>query len=264
MSEGLEVDEGDDACFLVEDLVDHLSSVAEELGLPHNSDSLTACVSSVSIRLQHSEELVIHDSQCSWHQWYPVVSFLISGHLYADYKRLSGLLGLPSCSSTQRGRIVKKLEEHVTDLAEWSCGQVRQEIAARGDAKQWMASFDGFYLTRRHYSNNSSATLHDYLTGKVAYFCHRTKRGPGHNWCGTSAETEADMLDELLGKAREDGLVVQEVITDKDTSINATFCRHFPEGTVMYCSNHCAKTLHKNLERIKGITCEVNMSIIFL
>ena len=122
MSEGLEVDEGDDACFLVEDLVDRLSSVAEELGLPHNSDSLTACVSSGSIRLQHSEELVTHDSQCSWHQWYPVVSFLISGHLYADYKRLSGLLGLLSCSSTQWGRIVKRLKEHVTDLAEWSCG----------------------------------------------------------------------------------------------------------------------------------------------
>ena len=122
------------------------------------------------------------------------------------------------------GRIVKRLEEHVSDLAEWSCGQVRQENAARGDAKQWMASFYGFNLTQGHYSNNSSATLHDYFTGKVAYFCHRTKRGPGHNWSGTSAGTEADMLHELLGKARQDGLVVQEVITDKDTSINATFC----------------------------------------
>ena len=105
-------------------------------------------------------------------------------------------------------------------------------------------SFNGFYMTRGHYSNNFSATLHDYLTGKVAYFCHSTKRGPGHNWSSSSAGTEADMLNELLGKARLDGLVVQEVVTDKDTSINATFCRQFPEGTVMYCSNHCAKTLH--------------------
>ncbi len=67
----------------------------------------------------------------------------------------------------------------MTDLAEWSCGQVRREIAERGDADQWMAYFDGFYLTRGHYSNNSSATWHDYVTGKIAYFCHRTKRGPG-------------------------------------------------------------------------------------
>ena len=53
------------------------------------------------------------------------------------------------------------------------------------------------------------------------------------------------MLDELLGKVRQDGLVVQEMVSDKDTSVNATFCRHFPEGTVTYCSNHSAKTLHK-------------------
>ncbi len=55
-------------------------------------------------------------------------------------------IGLPSCSRTQWGRIVRRLAEYVTDLAEWSCGQVR-EIAEREDADQWMASFDGFYLT---------------------------------------------------------------------------------------------------------------------
>ena len=49
MSEGLEIDEGDDICFLIEDLVERLSSVAEELGLPQNSDSLTACVSRGSL-----------------------------------------------------------------------------------------------------------------------------------------------------------------------------------------------------------------------
>ena len=40
------------------------------------------------------------------------------------------------------------------------------------------------------------------------------------------------MLDELLGKVRQDGLVVQEMVSDKDTSVNATFCRHFPEGNI--------------------------------
>ena len=114
-----------------------------------------------------------------------------------------------------------------------------------------MASFDGFYLTWGHYLNNSSATLHDHSTGKIAYFSHRTKKGPGHNWSGTSGGAEADILDELLGKAKEDGLVVQEVVTDRDSSINATFCRHFLEGKVTYFSNHCAKTLHIDLEKIK-------------
>ena len=83
---------------------------------------------------------------------------------------------------------MKRLEEQVTELAKWSCGQVQQEIIRRGDAKLWTASFDGFYLTRGHYSNNSSATLHDFSTGKIAYFAHRTKScyevlphsSPGH------------------------------------------------------------------------------------
>ena len=70
--------------------------------------------------------------------------------------------------------------------------------------KQWTALFDGFYLTQGHYSNNSSATLHDLSTSKIAYFAHRTKSGPGHNWSSTSAGAEADMLDELLGKVRKD------------------------------------------------------------
>ena len=86
--------------------------------------------------------------------------------------------------------------------------------------------FDGFYLTQGHYSNNSSATLHDFSIGKIAYFARRTKRGPGHNWSGTSAGAEANML---VGKVRQDGLVVQEMVSDKVTSVNATFCQHFPE-----------------------------------
>ena len=69
------------------------------------------------------------------------------------------------------------------------------------------------------------------------------------------------MLDELLEKVRRDGLVIQELITDKDSSVNAIFCRHFPEGTLTYCSNHCTKTLHKSLENIKKNKCEVNICL---
>ena len=57
------------------------------------------------------------------------------------------------------------------------------------------------YLMLLHdYSNNSSATFHDCSTGNVAWFSDRTKRGPGHNWSGTSTGTEPDMLEEVLGK----------------------------------------------------------------
>ena len=169
------------------------------------------------------------------------------------------MLGLPACSNSQWNRIMKKLEVHVTELAEWSCSEVVQAIRRREEGKQWTDSFDGFYQTRGHYSNNSSATIHDHANGKIAYFTHRTKRGPGHNWQGSSNGTESDMLDELFEKVRRDGLVIQELITDN--SVNAIFCRHFPEGTLTYCSNHCTKTLHKSLENIKKNKCEVNICL---
>ena len=62
------------------------------------------------------------------------------------------------------------LEVHVTILAEWSCLQVLEDVRAHGDSENWVASYDGFFLTRGHHSNNSLATLHDYSTVKIAYF----------------------------------------------------------------------------------------------
>ncbi len=41
----------------------------------------------------------------------------------------------------------------------------------------------------------------------------------------TGAET--DMLDELLGKSKQDGFSIHELVTDKDSSVNATFCHYF-------------------------------------
>ncbi len=240
-----------------------LVTAAKHVGFPSDLvDEISEIVSTGSIHLQSSEHMRIHDSMCSWRQYYPVLSFLITGNIHADCECIGGLLGFPACSSTQWSRIVKRLEECVFDLAEWSCSQVRKEIMEQGESKKWMASFDGFYLTRGHYSNNSSATLHDYSTGNIAWFAHRTKRGPGHNWTGTSAGAETDMLDELLGKSKEAGFYVKELVCDKDSATNATFCRYFPEGMITYCSNHSTKNLHNALEKIKKYKCEVNIHIL--
>ena len=55
---------------------------------------------------------------------------------------------------------------------------------------------------------------------------------------------------EVMVNVKESGFKIKEIITDKDSSINAIFCFHFPDGTITYCSNHCAKTLHKDLNQI--------------
>ena len=60
-----------------------------------------------------------------------MLSFLMMGNLHSDYERV-GLLGFPACSSTQWSRIVKRLEEFVSDLAEWSCSQDRMRYSVLG------------------------------------------------------------------------------------------------------------------------------------
>ena len=52
--------------------------------------------------------------------------------------------------------------------------------------------------------------LHDYATGKIAWFCHRTKQGKGHNWEGTTGAAEGDMFDEVIGKAKTAGFTISD------------------------------------------------------
>jgi len=80
---------------------------------------ISETVSTGSIHLHSSADMKIHDSLCSWQQYYPVLSFLMTGNLHADYQRVGGLLGFPACSSTQWSRIMKRLEVIVSELAEW-------------------------------------------------------------------------------------------------------------------------------------------------
>ena len=107
-------------------------------------------------------------------------------------------MGLPVMSEKSWDKAVAWLGSHVEKLALSSCKQVRQNIINRGDKLSWTASFDGFYLTRGHHSNNSSATLHDFSSDKIAWFAHRTKRRLLANWQGTSAGAEGDMLRAIL------------------------------------------------------------------
>ena len=83
---------------------------------------------------------------------------------------------------------------------------VRDDVVARGDQGKWTASYVGFYLTRRYHSNNSTSTMHDVVSHKIAWFAHRTKRGSGANWVGISSGMEEDMLKEISGDVTSKGL----------------------------------------------------------
>ena len=50
------------------------------------------------------------------------------------------------------------------------------------------------------------------------------------------------------------------MVTDKDSSMHAIYCRHFPEGTITYRSNHSAKTMQK----VKQFKCMVSQLIVIV
>jgi len=145
------------------------------------------------------------------------------------------------------------LGTHVERLAERSCEQVRADIDKRSDRKQWTASFDDFYLTRGHHSNNYLATIHDMESDRIAWFTHRTKCGKNSNWLGTSAGAEGDMLNDLLGKVKAAKFYMSQIVMDHDTSANAIVRSHFPD---IHIGNHTVESFYYDLCKIKALKCK--------
>ena len=148
----------------------------------------TSNIFPVGIRIINNSEYTPAIEYChltgqapSWELNYPVLSFLMNGQYYTEYQSIFNLMGLPVMSDTAWNKVVVWLGSHVEALAKSSCEQVQKRITDHGDKLQWMASYDGFYLTRGHHSNSCSTTLHDYSTDKIAWYTHRSKRGAGAN-----------------------------------------------------------------------------------
>ena len=157
--------------------------------------------------------------------------------------------------------MVSWLGKHVEALAKKSSEQVQQHIIDRGDKLNWTAAFDGFYLTRGYHSNNCLATFHDHSSDKICWFAHRTKRGKGANWQGTSGGTEGDMLRTILGEVKAKGFEITQIIMDHDTKGGNIACTVFPEVTITYCENHTVKSFHHDLMKIKSIRCKVKINM---
>ena len=87
------------------------------------------------------------------------LSFLVNVQYFKDYHKILGTLGLDHVSFTQWIHIVEWIIPFVK--SDWSVQKARTEAVRRGEKIQ----FDGFYLTRGHYS--SGATFHDAKTGKI-------------------------------------------------------------------------------------------------
>ena len=190
---------------------------------------------------------------------YIMLSFIVCGEYYKDYDHVMGTLGIGHFSEKQWIRVIEWIAPEVEKIAKWSVEQARKMIRERGDQDHLEVMYDGFYLTRGHYSNNSSATMHDAKNGNIIGFAHRTKRGQGANWQGTSGGAESNMLDEILtdviGKGK---MKITKAVMDKDAACHEVLLSRSPETEIVYCGNHTAKTFHADLEKVKKTPCQVS------
>ena len=186
----------------------------------------------------------------SWDLNYPALISLMNGQYYVEYHAIFGMMGIPVMSEATWNKTIGWLGKHVNEIAEITCEQVRQKIVSRGEKSSWVASYDGFYLTRGHHSNNSSGTLHDVSSDKIAWFSHRTKQGTGANWEGTSSGTEGDMLKKILDDVKAKRFTIKQIIMDHDTSGANIACTSLPEVPITYCGN----TVEITQQRLFSVT----------
>ena len=184
---------------------------------------------------------------------YIILAFIVCGQYYKDYDHVMGTLGISHFSEKQWIRVIEWIAPEVEKIANWSVGKI---VRARGDEKKLEVMFDEFYLTRGHYSNNASATMHDAKTGNIIGYAHRTKRGQGANWEGTSAGAEGNMLDEILaGLIGKEKMKITKAVLDKDAACQEVLLSRSPETDIVYCGNHTAKTFHADLEKVRKTPC---------
>ena len=211
----------------------------------------------------HTTDSRTIDSKFRPKSWLPnfiLLSFFLNGEYYKDYEHVLGTLGLGHLSQSQWLRVVDWVHPYLRELASWSCREVRKEVVRRGDQHNLKILFDGFYLTRGYHANNSTGTIHDEKTGRVMGFAHRSKRGIGSKWVGTSGGAEGDIFEELLSNLKQEEFNVKECVIDHDSTCANVLLEKFPEAEVVYCGNHTVKTFHTDLANVKRIPCMVRFN----
>ena len=98
-------------------VVEAISSLGFSCDLKNiDKTGFSKCCTSLQITVPtgSSHPIVRSSPTKSWAMNYSVLSFLMNGQLYAEYERISNMLGLPHCSHYHWRNIVKWTEEHVT------------------------------------------------------------------------------------------------------------------------------------------------------
>lgn len=71
-------------------------------------------------------------------------------------------------------------------------------------------------------------------------YAHRTKRGQGANWEGTSGGAEGNMLDEILADLiGKEKMTITKAVLDKDAACHEVLLSRSPETDSVLRQPHC-------------------------
>ena len=115
-----------------------------------------------------------------------------------------------------------------------------------GSWSRAVATSNGVWHTRGHFSKNGSFIVKNYMNGELLWYAHKCMRGKEKVVSKalfevTSKSMEGIMSDECYERAKEEGCKVEVVWQDGDSSAAKSVKKHHLEGKVCKCGGHVGR-----------------------
>lgn len=193
------------------------------------------------------------------------LSFFISGHGYAGYRKTLGKgLGIGIVTERPYLEVIDLALPYIKEILDEICeeGKNAMKKLPDGDLGSWsrgVTTCDGCWQIRGHFSQNCTFVIKNYLTGALLYYGHLSMRGADNIcneelWQGTAKAAEGHLSQVLWGKAKEEGLKVEMNWQDADSSSAKGFRYSFPneqESKIMLCGGHVGRAHGKKLQELQ-------------
>ena len=199
----------------------------------------------------------------AWLPNYLLLSLLLNGEYFKDYEHVLGTLGVSHLSKSQWIRVVKWVHLHVKDLAQWSCDEIKREIARRGDKKSLEIMYDGFLSYTRVPRKQRVGYYTWCEVGENCRVRPSVKKRVGVQLGWDIRKSGGGYLRGAVDWPQGRALQREGVYNRPRRNMCNVLLEQFPEAEVIYCGNHTIKTLfHSDLANIKKISCQVRQFFI--
>jgi len=189
------------------------------------------------------------------------VAFIAGGCMHSQYSKiLKQHLGLPAVDANTFYQTIKMLHPVVQTMLQELCDEAKLDMKAMdpstiGSWQRAVTSSDGVWLTRGKFSKNCTFTIRNYTNNSLLYFVHLSMRGKVTGtgielFKGTSKGAEGYAAGVAFSKAKEEGMNIEIQWQDGDSSAAKSFKEHYPNGEVMLCGGHVARSHTKRLEEL--------------